>query len=358
MTDDGRRRTDNENLGSPVLCRLSSSVGIQRHGDRPKVGREQMRLASVNRFCAALSAALALGIGVTPGTAQPVLAPLAVVEVAPGVFAHIGDIAVMSRDNEGAIANIGFVVGEDAVAVIDTGGSVREGSGLLAAIRKLTPKPIRYVINTHLHPDHVFGNAAFKSEHPTFVGHKNLPRALAARASFYLDAFRRIMGDDVLAGVKIIPPTALVENELRLDLGRRTLLLRAWPTAHTDNDITVQDETSGTLFTGDLVFVRHVPVDDGSLRGLLAATDALARMSAPRAVPGHGPIIEDWPQALAAQRRYFERLLADIRAMIARGAPIGIAAQTAGQSEKGYWELFEDYNARNATAAFAELEWE
>ena len=134
--------------------------------------------------------------------------------------------------------------------------------------------------------------------------------------------------------------------------------MKAWPTAHTDNDVTVQDEATGTLFTGDLVFVQHVPVDDGSLRGLLAATDALAHMSATRVVPGHGPVIDDWPKALAAQRRYFERLLADVRGLIARGAPIDIAAQTAGQSEKGYWELFEDYNARNATAAFAELEWE
>jgi hypothetical protein len=69
-------------------------------------------------------------------------------------------------------------------------------------------------------------------------------------------------------------------------------------------------------------------------------------------------VIDVWPQALAPQQRYFERLLADVRALIARGAPIDVAAQTAGQAEKGYWELFEDYNARNATAAFAELEWE
>jgi glyoxylase-like metal-dependent hydrolase (beta-lactamase superfamily II) len=101
-----------------------------------------------------------------------------------------------------------------------------------------------------------------------------------------------------------------------------------------------------------------VPVVDGSLRGLLAATAALARIPATRIVPGHGPVIDDWPQALAAQRRYLERLQADVRALIARGQPIDVAAQTAGQSEKGFLQLFEDYNARNATAAFAELEWE
>jgi quinoprotein relay system zinc metallohydrolase 2 len=313
------------------------------------------RLANRRSAIAYLVSMAALPLAISAVPLIEAADSLSITELAPGVFVHIGAIALMTPENEGATANVGFIVGRNAVAVIDSGGSMREGRRLLAAIRAVTPKPVRYVINTHSHPDHIFGNAAF--EGARVVGHKNLGRALVLRGQFYLDTFRRVLRDELMAGVKIDLPTEVVEDERSIDLGDRIVRLKAWRTAHTDNDLTVLDETTETLFAGDLVFVRHLPVLDGSVKGWLAVLDQLAEVPARRVVPGHGPVA-GWPEALGGVRRYLQVLAQDVRAAIRRGDPIAAASKSAAQSERAQWQLFDENNGRNATAAYSELEWE
>jgi len=300
---------------------------------------------------------LTLVAALAPLVAGPAAAGFSLSEIAPGVYAHQGETSLMTRENLGDIANLGAIVGEDSVAVIDAGGSLIEGRAFLAALRERTQKPIRYVINTHAHPDHTFGNGAFVATGATFVGHKNLPRALAARGPHYLSAFRAQMGD-ALDGVTIVAPTLTVDGTMTLDLGHREIVLQAWRTAHSECDLTILDPTSGVLFSGDLLFLQHVPVVDGSLLGFLDVADRLAAIKATQVVAGHGPIPAPWPKALEDQRAYLMRLTADLRAAIKKGESVAAAAKTAGTEEREKWRLFDDYNARNATAGFAELEWE
>jgi quinoprotein relay system zinc metallohydrolase 2 len=321
-----------------------------------KTGIDKNSLLSMKLRAMAAVTFLALA-GFSPARAQN--APLAVTSIANGAYAHFGAIALATAENAGDMANLGIVVGRDAVAVIDTGGSVAVGRALLAAVRMVTDRPLRYVINTHEHPDHIFGNAAFSGTDATFVGHRNLPASLQAHGPFYLHSFRPVLGDEAISQVRLIPPTLLVNDTMELDLGGRTLLLTAWQSpAHSDCDLTVLDEQTHTLFAGDLVFLDHVPVIDGSLKVWLDLLPHLAALPAERVVPGHGPRIASWPQALDEERRYLLSVQADARRLIEAGVPLAEAVPRIGQSERTHWRLFDEYNPRNATAAFSELEWE
>lgn len=290
--------------------------------------------------------------------AAPTPSTLALAEIAPGVHVHRGRHALFAPDNAGDIANTGFIIGREAVAVVDTGGSASVGKALLAAIRSVTSLPVRYVINTHMHPDHVLGNAAFRGEGVAFVAHHKMARGLAARAERYLAVNRGLLGKEAFAGTEIVLPTLAIQARHELDLGGRRLVLEPRPTAHTDNDLTVRDEASGTLFMGDLLFAEHVPTIDGSIRGWLTLLEGLEGESAARVVPGHGPPALTWPEAARPLKRYLGAVADDVRRMIKDGRPLAEASLSAAASEAQHWQMFADYHARNVSAAFAELEWE
>jgi len=284
-------------------------------------------------------------------------APLPVQELRPGVFVHLGAIEDWGPANGGDVANLAFVVGSRCVAVIDTGGTPAIGRALRAAVARATPLPVCYVINTHAHPDHVLGNVAFRGEATRFVASARFARALAARAPSYLNALARDFGLR-LAPAELVYPDVAVERSTELDLGQRVLELRAWPTAHTDNDLTVYDPASRTLFASDLLFVQHMPALDGSLRGWVAAMAELQQVPATLVVPGHGPAREDVRAALAEQSTYLDGLLRAVRAAVQGGLTLSQAVDRVGVPDGASWLLAERFHRRNVTAAFAELEWE
>ena len=289
-------------------------------------------------------------------------APLKLQQVAPGVYVHIGAHKDFEDGYDGDIANIGFVIGSEAVAVIDTGGSYAVGAALKEALRAITPLPVRYVIATHGHPDHLFGNAAFVDTNaggaaPQFIGHAKLPQMLAARGDAYLRSLKKQLGGAADKST-LLAPTRTVQDRLLLDLGGRKLELRAWPKAHTNSDLTVFDTGTRTLWTGDLLFIERTPSLDGDAAGWLAAMDALDGQPAAATIPGHGPVTRDKHAALARQRAYLTVLLRDVRSSVRQGAGITATMATAASSERASWRLFDAVNPRNVNYLYPLLEWE
>ena len=277
-------------------------------------------------------------------------------KIAPGIFVRNGVHQDATTENQDEIANIGFVIGRHSVAVIDPGGSLADGVSLRAQVQAVTSLPVSHVIMTHFHPDHVFGCAAFADDNPHFVGHARMAPMLVSRGEFYRNALADILG--IEAAGDYAKPDMLVQDAAEIDLGGRILKLQAYRTAHTDNDLSILDVSTATLWTGDLLFVDRVPALDGSVVGWLAVIETLRRTGASQAVPGHGPVSVTWPDALAGEEHYLALITREIRAIIARGGGIEEAVDTVGRSERDKWLLFDDYNGRNVTAAFKELEWE
>jgi len=229
---------------------------------------------------------------------------------------------------------------------------------LHAAIKAITDLPILYVVNTHVHPDHIFGNAAFVAGKATFVGHEKLAEAMQLREEAYQELNARYLGDEGAKGSEIVVPTLAVKDTLELDLGGRVLEVTAHPVAHTNTDVTVVDTQTKTLFTGDLLFVERTPVLEGDIKGLIATLESLKVGDFAQVVPGHGTETKEWKTAIDNQLRYLNLLLTDIRAAIENDVSLEEAMETAAASEKDNWALFDVANRRNVNILYPALEWE
>ena len=289
---------------------------------------------------------------------------------AEGIYFHRGYNQLPSQANGADISSITLIVGDDAAVLVDTGYSFALGKKALEATAQITPKPIRWVINTHVHPDHIFGNGALVGKamgnvaskgagEIQFCGHRNLPRLMAEGGIHYTRRLGEILGEAAAIRSPLVPPAVLVTKgePLRLDLGNRSLVLEAYQNAHTATDLTVFDEKTATLIAGDLVFDKHLPTLDGSMLGWLEVLKRLKQRDLQLLIPGHGIPRQDWRAQITKIEEYLQVLEVDVRGFIQKGVPISEAATLGAASQRNHWLLFDAYNPRNVAKAYAELEW-
>ena len=150
-----------------------------------------------------------------------------------------------------------------------------------------------------------------------------------------------------------------------MDLGDRKLTLTAWETAHTNHDLTVFDHTSRTLITGDLLFVKHIPVIDGSLNGWINVTQQLIGLFkklpneryVKNIIPGHGPLQND-ERGLKDQLNYLVGLKRSVKEALRDNISLQEALKSIDSKSVRVWQASANYSKRNISAAYAELEWE
>ena len=207
------------------------------------------------------------------------------------MFEALGD-GVYRRRFESLDLNVGIVVGEDGVLIVDTRSSERQGRELLAELRQLTSNPVRWVVNTHWHWDHVLGNSVF--ERAEVFGHLICREVLSERAEETREAATVWMPADQhedIAATEVVPPSQVFSERLSVDVGR-LVDLEHFGRGHTDADITVSVPDSGVVYMGDLVeegappaFGDSYPLEWPSTLGLASRTAAAI------VVPGHGDVV-------------------------------------------------------------------
>ncbi len=214
---------------------------------------------------------------------------LSPVEVAPGCYALIGSEDYFSTENGGNIANIGFVVTDDGVVLIDTGPSRRYGAALRRTIQKYAGGlPVERVIITHAHPDHFLGNQEF-SDAPIYAGKKTIDLINASGEDFAVNMYR--LAGDWMRGTEVVTPTANAEAG-RFRVGSHQFNIYQFQ-GHTGDDLVLFDETCGVLYAGDLVYnARTLSTPHANLEEWIESLEKLKSIPFRLLVPGHGAVTE------------------------------------------------------------------
>lgn len=272
----------------------------------------------------------------------------------------IGDgvYAAISPGESSAGANAGFVIGDDGVAVIDTFEDAAAAKVLLEEIRKITKLPIRFVVNTHYHIDHVAGNGVFAETGATIVAHRNVREWIHTENLKFFGA--KITPEQKKMVESLVAPSVVYSDSLDLYLGSRRLALHYYP-GHTGGDTIVEVPAAHAVFCGDLFWRKTLPnLIDASTDKWVATLDKLATVAPDGTyVPGHGDV------GNASDVKDFRGYLVDLRSLVA-------AAQAAGksgtevvdavlpnlQTKYGTWEFFKYFAKSNIADTAKELKGE
>lgn len=264
----------------------------------------------------AVAVCLCGAAGAAPAAPEPVVSVrMTPQKVADGVYFVQGESALGSPENQNFISNAGFVITDDGVVVIDALGSPPLARQLVAEIRKLTSQPIRYVIATHYHADHIYGLQVFHDLGATIIAHVLARDYLSSdTARLRLEASRKDLAPWIDENTHLVPADRWVgvpdiHADTVLKVGSTDFLIRPVGPSHTPEDLVIFVPSRGVLFSGDLLFRGRIPfVGEADSGGWIKALERMLTMHAKVVVPGHGPASTD-PQAdLALTRDYLTYL--------------------------------------------------
>lgn len=261
-------------------------------------------------------------------------------------------------ENEGHIANAGFVVTPAGVVVFDALGSPPLARELLRRIRAVTPQPVRYVIVSHYHADHVYGLQVFKDAGAQIWAHRAGRGYLASEeARERLEQRRQILFPWIDESTRLTPPDRWLDGDAELELGGVRFLLRHVGPAHTPEDLALVVQPDGVLFAGDVVFRGRVPfVGTADSGAWLAALDRLLALQPRVLVPGHGPASDRPAEDLQLTRDYLAYLRRTMGAAVENFVPFEEAYAATSWKRFEHLPAFDAANRLNAFNTYLQME--
>jgi glyoxylase-like metal-dependent hydrolase (beta-lactamase superfamily II) len=310
-------------------------------------------------FHVLLLGSLAEAAGATEAT-QPAASvkPLPVQRVSGSVWFVQGEAALGSSANRNFISNAGFVVTPQGVVVIDALGSPVLAEELIAAIQQVTTQPIRYVIVTHYHADHVYGLQAFKAVGANVIAHRaGLDYLNSETAALRLAASRDELFPWIDERTHLVPADRWLDDDTVLELGGERFHIHHVGPAHTPEDLVVHAEHAGVMFAGDLVFRGRIPfVGQADSRQWIASLGRLIAFKPRIVVPGHGPISTEPLADLQLTRDYLVHLRKTMAEAATNLEPFDDAYAKADWSRFEHLPLFRVANRMNAYNTYLLLE--